>query len=250
MISTARRSTQREFAESWGQKAKMVTSFADGTKLSLEMTLVANATGFRVARRGMLGTPLRTRERRSFALRARGASRGRVSSTSSSAQSPAPARSSSRTTTHPERRHMMRYFKIGDGPFYVFYQPWHLPHLEAPSHRGPRRPLPRRGRRSAWRPRVRGGRLAKRDLDRVRLDGIGGFSCYGRSRTRTPRGQRTRAHDVGPGCRCGGIAARDRIRGRRGARRPSRRRPLHRAAREVRCARRRVTPAPPSSGRW
>ena len=50
--------TQQAFAASWGQKAKMVTSFADGTKLSLEMTLVANATGFRVARRGIGERPV------------------------------------------------------------------------------------------------------------------------------------------------------------------------------------------------
>ena len=33
----------------------MVTSFADGTKVSVEEALVANAAGFTVHRRGMLG---------------------------------------------------------------------------------------------------------------------------------------------------------------------------------------------------
>ena len=47
--------TQRAFAESVGQGPKMITSFADGTKLSMETTLVANATGFGVAQRGMRG---------------------------------------------------------------------------------------------------------------------------------------------------------------------------------------------------
>jgi len=32
-----------------------VTSFADGTKISFEQALVANATGLQVATRGMLG---------------------------------------------------------------------------------------------------------------------------------------------------------------------------------------------------
>ena len=32
----------------------MVTSFADGTKISFEQAIVANATGMRCARRGML----------------------------------------------------------------------------------------------------------------------------------------------------------------------------------------------------
>ena len=33
----------------------MVTSFADGTKISFEQAIVANATGMKVGRRGMFG---------------------------------------------------------------------------------------------------------------------------------------------------------------------------------------------------
>ncbi len=47
--------TQAGFAKQWGQTANMVTSFADGTKISFEQALVANATGMRVAQRGMIG---------------------------------------------------------------------------------------------------------------------------------------------------------------------------------------------------
>ncbi len=47
--------TQAAFAERHHQKPRMITSFADGTKLSMEATILANATGFRVARRGMYG---------------------------------------------------------------------------------------------------------------------------------------------------------------------------------------------------
>ena len=47
--------TQRAFAEAHGQRPKMITSFADGTKIAAEMAVVANATGFGVATRGMLG---------------------------------------------------------------------------------------------------------------------------------------------------------------------------------------------------
>ena len=45
--------TQRDFAEKWGQNPAMVTSFADGSKISFEQTIVANATGFKVLSRGM-----------------------------------------------------------------------------------------------------------------------------------------------------------------------------------------------------
>ena len=47
--------TQEGFARQWGQKPHMVTSFADGTKISFEQALLANATGMRVAKRGMHG---------------------------------------------------------------------------------------------------------------------------------------------------------------------------------------------------
>lgn len=45
--------TQQGFAERWGQNAAMVTGFADGSKISFEQTIVANATGFKVRSRGM-----------------------------------------------------------------------------------------------------------------------------------------------------------------------------------------------------
>ena len=45
--------TQKGFAEKWGQNPAMVTSFADGSKISFEQAIVANATGFVVKSRGM-----------------------------------------------------------------------------------------------------------------------------------------------------------------------------------------------------
>jgi predicted homoserine dehydrogenase-like protein len=45
--------TQKGWAEKWGQNAAMVTSFADGSKISFEQSIVANATGFKVKSRGM-----------------------------------------------------------------------------------------------------------------------------------------------------------------------------------------------------
>ena len=47
--------TQEEFAKKWGQRPKAVASYADGTKVSFEQAIVANATGMSVGRRGMYG---------------------------------------------------------------------------------------------------------------------------------------------------------------------------------------------------
>jgi predicted homoserine dehydrogenase-like protein len=171
--------TQRQFAAEWGQKPKMVTSFADGTKLSLEMALVANATGFGVARRGMMGhhcahvkdvpalydpDALLDGGLVDFVLGAEPGSGGFLVVYDDG----------------PERKELMRYFKLGDGPFYVFYQPWHLPHLEAPLTAA-RAVLfhdaavsPRDG------PVCEVVSVAKRPLQAGEtLDGIGGFMCYG-----------------------------------------------------------------------
>ena len=44
--------TQQGFAKQWGQSPSMVTSFADGSKISFEQAIAANATGFTVLQRG------------------------------------------------------------------------------------------------------------------------------------------------------------------------------------------------------
>lgn len=49
--------TQRAFALKYDQDPHSVTAFADGTKLSMEATVLANATGFGVGVRGMYGPP-------------------------------------------------------------------------------------------------------------------------------------------------------------------------------------------------
>ena len=50
--------TQLEFARATKQNPMMVTSFCDGTKVSFEMAVVANATGFGCDKTGMHGPDL------------------------------------------------------------------------------------------------------------------------------------------------------------------------------------------------
>lgn len=126
--------TQKGFAEKWGQNPAMVTSFADGSKISFEQAIVANATGFSVRSRGMsrgleykddvmkigkiydidearkvggivdyvVGTPLT----KIFVL----------------AEHP-----------DPKQQHYLSLYKMGDGPLYPFFIPYHLVHFEVPS---------------------------------------------------------------------------------------------------------------------
>jgi predicted homoserine dehydrogenase-like protein len=81
---------------------------------------------------------------------------------------------------HPEKRRLMAYLKMGNGPLYMFYQPFHLPPWQI-AHSVARAALfndatiaPRGA------PVCDTVSYAKRDLRAgERLDGIGGFTCYG-----------------------------------------------------------------------
>ncbi|MDR7543856.1 MAG: 3-hydroxyacyl-CoA dehydrogenase NAD-binding domain-containing protein [Armatimonadota bacterium] len=171
--------TQRAFAEAHRQRAQMVTAFADGTKLALEMAVVANATGFRVGRRGMYGPRCAhvTEAPRLFRLDELLAG-GLVDYVLGA--EPGPGVFVLGYNDDPIKQEYMRYFKMGDGPVYVFYTPYHLPHLEVPFTVaravlfGDATIAPLKG------PVCEVVALAKRDLAAgTTLDGIGGFAYYG-----------------------------------------------------------------------
>lgn len=128
--------TQLEFAQRWGQKPKMVASFADGTKISFEQATVANATGMRVGLRGMYGpsvppgTPLE-RAADWYPSEALDTPDGIVDYVVGAA--PAPGVFIIGRLNDPRQQHYLELYKMGDGPFYVFYAPYHLCHFEVPS---------------------------------------------------------------------------------------------------------------------
>lgn len=128
--------TQKSFAERWGQKAHMVTSFADGTKISFEQAIVANATGMRVGRRGMFGpsvpfgTPI---EQAAKLLPAMDFADGDGIVDYVVGAVPSPGVFVLGTIDHPTQRHYLNLYKLGEGPLYCFYTPYHLCHFEVPN---------------------------------------------------------------------------------------------------------------------
>lgn len=193
--------TQLGFANQHGQRPKMVTSFADGTKLSMEASVLTNATGFSVAQRGMTGhrcghvkdvlglfdlDSLLQRPLVDFVLGAEPGSGAFVIG----------------FDDDKERRAYMQYFKMGEGPFHVFYRPFHLTHLEAPLTVaravlfGDAAIAPLGG------PRAEVVTYAKKDLEPGdELDGIGGFTCYGMiDNVDTARQQRAFPMGLTDGC--------------------------------------------------
>ncbi|MBW4557798.1 MAG: Gfo/Idh/MocA family oxidoreductase [Trichormus sp. ATA11-4-KO1] len=125
--------TQAGFAKRWGQKAHMVTSFADGTKISFEQAIVANATGMKVAQRGMLGYDFRghvdemTHMYDVEQLHELGGIVDYVVGAK-----PSPGVFVFATHQDPKQRHYLDLYKLGEGPLYSFYTPYHLCHFEVP----------------------------------------------------------------------------------------------------------------------
>ncbi|HEY9603807.1 MAG TPA: Gfo/Idh/MocA family oxidoreductase [Allocoleopsis sp.] len=125
--------TQEGFAKQWGQKAHMVTSFADGSKISFEQAIVANATGMTVAKRGMLGYDFRghvdemTKMYDVEQLKELGGIVDYVVGAK-----PGPGVYVFATHDDPKQRHYLNLYKLGEGPLYSFYTPYHLCHFEVP----------------------------------------------------------------------------------------------------------------------
>ncbi|MBV6422427.1 MAG: hypothetical protein NAOJABEB_00208 [Steroidobacteraceae bacterium] len=171
--------TQAAFAKTHDQDVRKVTSFADSTKLSMETTVLANATGFSVAKRGMCGPACQYVRELARLLPPEPMLRGGIVDYSVGA-SPHTGGFVVVHEENPLKRTQLAYYKLGDGPFYVFYTPYHLPHIQLPStiaravlHADPT-VAPLAG------PSCEVVTVAKRDLRAgERLDGIGGFTSYG-----------------------------------------------------------------------
>ncbi len=173
--------TQEGFAATWGLGVRMVTSFADGTKVSYEQAIVANATGLHAPQRGLYGwdhlghvDELATRYDLDDLEE-----KGGIVDYVVGAQ-PAPGVYVIGAHTDPVERKFMALYKKGDGPLYTFYTPQHLCHFEVPISVGravlfrdaviaPQGP-----------PMVEVVATAKRDLvPGDVIDGIGGYLTYG-----------------------------------------------------------------------
>jgi len=174
--------TQRDFAARWGQRPDMVTSFADGTKVNFEQCVVANATGFSVPQVGMLGRDFsghvddlvsaydldELRERTGVVDYVVGAA-------------PAPGVFCLAEAADRAQKHYLELFKLGAGPLYSLYVPYHLCHLEVPTT------IARvvgfaDGMQPLDRPYVEVCCVAKTDIEAGRvLDGCGGYLTYGKA---------------------------------------------------------------------
>jgi predicted homoserine dehydrogenase-like protein len=174
-------STQKGFAERWGQNPAMVTSFADGSKISFEQAIVANATGMVVKSRGMsrgaeykddvmkIGSLYDIQE-----LRRLGGIVDYVVGT--------PFTKVYCLAEHPDpkQRHYLNLYKMGEGPLYSFFLPYHLVHFEVPNAIARVALLRDSVARPLGGPVVEVCAVAKRDLKAGEvLDDYGMYMTYG-----------------------------------------------------------------------
>ncbi|MBL4902225.1 MAG: NAD(P)-dependent oxidoreductase [Desulfocapsa sp.] len=171
--------TQKAYAEQYHQKPQMVTSFADGTKISMEMAVIANATGFTVGKRGMYGPecshvndavnlfPMEQMMETGLVDYVLGAEPGGGVFVLG-------------YNENKIQQQYLEYYKMGNGPLYTFYTPYHLCHLEAPLTAARAVLFDDPSVAPLAGPVCDVITVAKKDLQvGDTLDGIGGFTCYG-----------------------------------------------------------------------
>lgn len=124
--------TAAEEAARKGASPKMLASFQDGTKTMVEMTAVANATGFLPDKPGMHGFVSDVKGLPEiFKLKEDG---GEVSNKRivEYINGIAPGVFAIIASEKEEVNHELKYLSMGDGPNYVLYRPYHLTSLETP----------------------------------------------------------------------------------------------------------------------
>jgi predicted homoserine dehydrogenase-like protein len=175
--------TQEGFARQWGQDPAMVTSFADGTKISFENAIVANGTGMRVGQRGMYGptvpagTPIQQAVEL-YPMEALLQGPGIVDYVVGAM--PGPGVYVLGTHDDPRQRHYLNLYKLGTGPLYCFYTPYHLCHFEVPNTVARAVLFQDAALAPLAGPLVEVVATAKTDLRAgATLDGLGGYMSYG-----------------------------------------------------------------------
>ncbi len=128
--------TQEGFAKKWGQNVYMVTSFADGSKISFEQAVVANATGMGVLQRGMIGPtvePGSPIEKSVTWYPTEKLLKGKGVVDYAIGAAPGPGVFVLGTIDDPVQKHYLNLYKLGEGPLYCFYTSYHLCHFEVPN---------------------------------------------------------------------------------------------------------------------
>ncbi len=114
-----------------GISLTQVTSFTDGTKVQIEQALAANGLGADILQDGLSGLVSEMLEDGANMLAARADALGRPVSDFIRARKSPPGVFI--TGRHDEEQSpYLKYYKLGEGPYYTIVRPYHLCHLEIP----------------------------------------------------------------------------------------------------------------------
>lgn len=175
-----------EEAKLKGANPKMLTSFQDGTKTMVEMNAVANATAFLPDQPGMHGPTGTVKELDSiFRLKEHGGILNKIGIVDF-VNGVAPGVFAVVSSDQAEVNHEMNYLGMGTGPNYTLYRPFHLTSLETPLSIA-RAYFHQEATIAPWKGlQAVTVAVAKKDLKPGDyLDGIGGFTVYGKLLTAT-----------------------------------------------------------------
>jgi predicted homoserine dehydrogenase-like protein len=160
---------------------RMATAYTDGSKLAIEMALVSNALDFAPSVSGMVGPTARhvSEVLDLFDFDALREMERPVVDYILGAE-PGGGVFCVGYCDDKYQMDMMTYYKMGDGPYYVFYRPYHLCHVEAMQCIAEAV----LDNTSLLRPdygfKASVNSFAKKNMKAGdRLDGLGGYTCYG-----------------------------------------------------------------------
>jgi len=112
---------------------KMLASFTDGSKTMIEMAALANATGLKLTKRGMIGPPAtRLTLQDVFKPKSEGGVLDEVGVVDYCTGDVAPGVFVVIKTEAPYVAEEMSYLSMGPGPYFALYRPYHLASVEAP----------------------------------------------------------------------------------------------------------------------
>lgn len=179
-----------------GMSPRMLAAFVDGTKTMIEMAALANATGLTLDRPGMHGPQADLRDLlRIFVPESDGGILTRRGVVEYAIGDVAPGVFVVAFAAHPGARQDLAYLRMGDGPYYLLYRPYHLTSFEVPLSVARAVFYGETLMAPAGLPRAECVAVAKRDLAAGEvLDGIGGETVYGMADTY----ERARASEAVP----------------------------------------------------
>lgn len=111
-----------------GIRLDKVTSFTDGTKIQIEQALVANGMSATIVKSGMVGAECDDLDRGVELIIDKKRGNRSISDYVLSPKLPAGVFIAAKHDDNQKK--FLKYYKMGDGPYYTFLRPFHLCHLE------------------------------------------------------------------------------------------------------------------------